>query len=95
MPKFHVKETFEIPHRKLFVMMGSILEGEIHPGMFACIPFNPSVEMTVRVHSIETARHPDGEYVCLCIQSECDDMEFLTAFNIRDETLEVTIDGSD
>ncbi len=95
MPKFHVKDTFEIPDRKLFVMAGSIVEGEIRTGMFVHIPFNSSLATTARIHSIEFARRQDGEDVCLCIESEPELAEFLHDLNIGDEIFEVTEDGSD
>ena len=94
MPKFHVKETFDLPDRKLFVMAGSILEGEIQPGMSVHIRCNPSFDITAPIHSIETALRQGVEDVCLCIQSDHEEADFLSAFNIRDETLEVTKDGS-
>ena len=95
MPKFHVKETFELQDRNLFVMAGSILEGEIRPSMFVHIPCNSSLDITARIHSIETIRRHDVEDVRLCIKSEPDKMDFLTAFNIKNETIEVSAEGSD
>jgi hypothetical protein len=32
MVKFYVKDTFEIPDRRLFVMAGSVVEGEVRAG---------------------------------------------------------------
>ena len=72
-------------------MAGSILEGEIQPGMFAHIPCNSSLDITARIHSLEK----NGEDVWLCIQSEPDGMDFLSAFNIKNETIEVSTEGSD
>lgn len=96
MPKFHVKDTFEIPSRKLFVMAGTVIEGEIRQGMFVRVPFNSSLDMTVRIQCIEYARRAGGsEDVCLCIESEPELVEILRAFDIGDETFEVTTDGSD
>lgn len=65
MPRFHVRDTFEIPDRQLFVMAGSVVEGEMRAGMFVRAPFNPSLDMTAWIHSIEFARRHGGEYVCL------------------------------
>jgi hypothetical protein len=72
MAKFHVRNTLEITtDRKLFVMAGSIVEGEIRVGMFVHVPFNPSASVTARIHSIEFARRSDGrDDVCLCIEAE-------------------------
>ena len=95
MPKFHFKDTFEIPDRKLFVIAGSIVEGEIRAGMFVHIAFNPAFATTVRIHSIEFARRQGGEDVCLCIEVDPEFAEFMRDLNIDAETCEVTADGSD
>ena len=34
MATFYIKNTFEIPDRRLFVMAGSVVEGEVRVGMF-------------------------------------------------------------
>jgi|GEM_PF-1711206 len=94
-PKFHVKNTFEIPDRKLFVMAGSIVEGEIRAGMFVHIAFNPSFATTARIHSIEFARRQGGEDICLCIEADTELAEFMRDLNIGDETCEMTTEGSD
>ena len=95
MPKFHVQETFELPERNLFVMAGTVLEGEIQPGMFIHIPCNSSLDITARIDSVETALRQNSEEVCLCIKSEPDDPGLLSGFNIRNETIEVSTQGSD
>jgi hypothetical protein len=95
MPKFHVKDTFEIPDRKFFVLAGSIVEGEIRAGMFIHVAFNSAFATTSRIHSIEFARRQGGEDVCLCIEADPELAEFLRDLNIGDETCEVTTDGSD
>jgi hypothetical protein len=95
MAKFHVKDTFELPDRKLFVMAGSIVEGEIQKGMFIRVPCNTLLDMTARIHSIEFARRQGGsEDVCLCIESEPELLAILRGLNIGDETFDITKDGS-
>jgi hypothetical protein len=96
MPTFHVRDTFELPDRRLFVMAGSVVEGEIRAGMFVRVPFNSALDMTARIHSIEFARRQGcGEDVCLCIGAEPDEFETWRGLNISDETLEVTENGED
>ena len=95
MPRFHVKNTFEIPARKLFVMAGTILDGKIQVGMFIRITCNSALGMTARIHSIEFARRKDGEDVCLCIEAEPELAEMLRGLNIADETVEITTIGAD
>jgi hypothetical protein len=94
MPKFHVKDTFEIPDRKLFVIAGSVLEGEIRAGMFVHIPFNSSVARTAQIHCVEFARRQGREDVCLCVESEPELAELFRDLNIGDQTFEITADGS-
>ena len=95
MPRFHVRDTFEIPDRKLFVMAGSVVDGEVRAGMFVRVPRKSSLDMTARIHSIEFARRVGGgEDVCLCIQSEPELAEVLRGLDIGNETFEITKDGS-
>ena len=95
MPTFHVTRTFKLPERKLFVMAGSVLEGESLPGMFGHMPCNSSLDITARIQSIEKPRRLDADDVWLCIEEEPDEVDLLSALNVSDETLESTIEGSD
>jgi hypothetical protein len=97
MPKFHVKNTFTIAGRPHFVLAGSIVEGEIHPGMFVRVPLNSSTRMTARIDCIEFARRSGGlDDTCLCIRyTEPEELEIWRGLDIGGETFEVTTDGSD
>jgi hypothetical protein len=95
MPKFHVKETFQIPDRGLFVMAGSIVEGEIRKGMFVHFPCNSALDITGKIDCIEFARRKDGEDVCLCFEGEPEELDFWRAMNISDQTLEISDHGSE
>ena len=96
MPKSYVGDTFEIAGQDLFVMAGSIVEGEIRAGMFVRVPFTSLSEMTARIHCIEFARRRGGsEDICLCIKFEPDTLELWRGLNIEGETFEVTTNGSD
>lgn len=88
MPRFHVRDTFEIPDRKLFVMAGSIVEGEIQRGMFVRVPLDSETGIRLLIDSIEFARRQDGEDVCLCIWSGPNFTEVLRGMDFRDETFE-------
>jgi hypothetical protein len=89
MPQFHVRHSFEIPDRKLFVMAGSIVEGEIRTGMFVRVPLNSDTGIRLFIDSIEFARRHDGEDICLCISSGPNFTEVLRGFDFRDQTFEV------
>ena len=97
MAKFHVKDTFAIEGRPHFVLAGSIVEGEVRPGMFVHVPFNSNTAMTARIDCIEFARRLGGhEDICLCIRyTEPKELELWRGLDIGDEIFEVTTDGSD
>ncbi len=57
MPKFHVKDTFEVPDRGLFVLAGSIVDGIVRSGMFVHLGF--FAEPTTAVPKFLWFLHPD------------------------------------
>jgi hypothetical protein len=93
--RFHVKDTFEVPSRQIFVMAGSVIEGGISAGMFVHFPLNSIDVMTVRIHCIEVARRQGGDDVCLCFEAQGKAGELLRGLNIGNETFDVTTEGSD
>ena len=92
MPTFHVKDTFEIPTRKLFVMAGTILNGKIQAGMFVRVRCNSELDMKVRIHSIEFALRKNGEDVCLCIEADPKLAQLLRGLNIANQTVDVVLE---
>jgi len=92
MPRFYVKDTFEIPSRQLFALAGSIVEGTIKTGMFVRVPLNSETGMRLLIHCIEFARRKDGEDVCLCIWAGENFAEALRGLDIGGETYDVTPD---
>ena len=93
MAKFFVREAFEIPDRRIFVLAGEIVEGEVHPGMFVRIPWNSEIGMRLLIDSIEFVRRQNGEDVCLCIRSGPSFVNVLDGLNFADETFEVSTEG--
>lgn len=91
MSKFHVNDTFALESRRLFVLAGSILEGEIRAGMIVNVPLNSSLVVSGQIHSVEFARRAGGrEDVCLCISYEdSDELGAWEALNIKNETLDL------
>ena len=91
MAKFHVIYTFTLEGRKLFVLAGYIVEGDIVAGQILRVPFNSQLSMTAPIHAIEYARRsPDREDVCLCISyDDQDDLAVWQGLNIYDETFEI------
>jgi len=91
MSKFRVNDTFALESRQLFVLAGSIVEGQIRAGMIVNVPLNSSLLISGAIHSIEFARRTDGrEDVCLCITYEdSDELRVWNALNVQDEVLDV------
>jgi len=74
MSKFRVNDTFALESRRLFVLAGSIVEGQIRAGMIVNVPLNSSLLISGQIHSVEFARRTDErEDVCLCIAYEGSD----------------------
>jgi len=91
MSKFRVNDTFVLKGRRLFVLAGSVVEGQIRAGMIVKVPLNSSLSISGQIHSIEFARRTDGrEDVCLCIACEgSGELDVWNGLNIQDETLDV------
>src|SRR5262249_8957013 len=91
MSKFRVNNTFALESRRLFVLAGSIVEGQIRAGMIVKVPLNSSLSISGQIHSVEFARRTDGrEDVCLCITYEDpDEVDVWKSLNLRNETLDV------
>jgi hypothetical protein len=91
MCKFWVNHTFALEPRRLFVLAGSIVEGQVRPGMIVNVPLNSSLLISGQIHSVEFARRSDGrEDVCLCITYEDpDELAVWNDLNIQNETLDV------
>lgn len=91
MPKFQIIDSFAIESRCLFVLAGSITEGNIKTGMLVRIPFNTALSMTAPIESIEFLRREGGrEDTALCIKCQnADELEMWSGLNIGDEAVDV------
>ena len=96
MSKLRVNDTFALESRRLFVLAGSIVEGQLRAGMIVNVPLNSSLVVSGQIHSVEFARRADGrEDVCLCISYEdSDELGVWNALNVRNETLDVVPSSS-
>jgi hypothetical protein len=96
MPRFLVRNTFELRKQPLFVLAGSVVEGEIQQGMFVRIPFNSSLTMTVRIHSMGFEHHAGGsEDICLGIECGPELVEIWRSLDLTNEVLEVVTEDLD
>ena len=95
MAKFRVKSTFTIEGRPHFVLIGSIVGGEVGAGMFVRVPLNSGLSITGRIDCIEFARTLDGkDDTCLCIRcADPKEMEIWRSLEIKEEILDVTTDA--
>jgi hypothetical protein len=90
MPRFHVRDTFAINDKSVFVMAGFVIEGEIVAGMSVRFPFKENVMMTADIDHIQFVRRPDGDVVCLCIRCATPDEATLwEALKIKDHTVDI------
>jgi uncharacterized protein (DUF1015 family) len=91
MSKFRVNDTFALESRRLFVLAGSIVEGQIRAGMIVNVPLNSSLLISGQIHSVEFVRRTDErEDVCLCIAYEgSDELGVWNALNVQNEMLDV------
>ncbi len=91
MSKFRVNDTFALESRRLFVLAGSIVEGQIQAGLIVNISLNSSLLISGQIHSVQFARRTDGrEDVCLCITyGDSDELSMWNALNVQNETLDV------
>ncbi len=91
MAKFHVIDTFVLESRKLFVLAGFIVDGEMRIGQSVRVPLNDKLAMDARIEAIEFARRsPHRDDVCLCISyTDTGELAFWQGLNIGDEALEV------
>lgn len=92
MPKFYIREVFEIPNKQVFVLAGSTTEGEIRPGMLVQIPLNSQMGIIIPIQSIETERRGDRDELCLHLSLRSDEIETLRALDMTDELCEVLAD---
>jgi hypothetical protein len=92
MPRFHVRDTFSINDKSIFVMAGFVIEGEIRAGMLVRMPVGATVMMTAEIDRIEYVRRPDGDVVCLCIRcAKPEEVTLWQALNIKDQTIDIIL----
>jgi len=89
MAKFHVRGSFELPGKQLFVLAGYVVEGEVSAGMLVHVPFNPRFVVTECIRSVERLTGDRGVELALCFEADEELAEFWRGTNIGDEILEV------
>lgn len=90
MPRFHVRDTFAIGDKNLFVLAGFVIEGEIKDGMLVRLPFSATIMLTEPIDHIRHLQRPDGDVVCLCLQCDTtDDAALWHALQLKDRTIDI------
>jgi hypothetical protein len=90
MPRFHVRDTFAISDKSLFVLAGFVIEGEITAGMSVRLPFNASIMMSEVIDHIQNVERPDGNVVCLCLRCRsAEEATLWDALKIKDRTIDI------
>ena len=94
---FAVVDSFAIKSRNEFYLIGELTEGKIEPMWFVNVPLNKSLNITVRIKSIEDVdfTHERGRYKLIIVDSDPESTELLLGLNIGSETVNITIDGED
>jgi len=90
MSRFHVRDTFAIHDKSVFVLAGFVIEGEIAAGMSVQTPFNPTVMVTAKIDQVQHLHQPDGDIVCLCIRcANPQETALWEALKIKDRTIDL------
>ncbi len=90
MARFHVRDSFAIEDKSIFVLAGFAIEGEGLAGMSLRLPFSSTVMMTAEIDHIQFVRRPDGDVVCLCLRcAKPEETTLWEALKIKDQTIEI------
>ncbi len=90
MPKFQVMDTFESPERQIFVLAGSVVEGEVQPGMWVNVPCGEFMTLRAPILKVESITRSGREDVCLCVRADLAQTLREDGVEIRGQTIEIT-----
>ncbi len=86
---FYASGSFLLRERRLFVIVGDVLEGEVRAGMKLSVPLG-GIALTTRVASVEFVDviHERKAYLGLAIEcADPDELDFWMGLGISGETL--------
>jgi len=94
---FSVIDSFAIKSRNEFYLIGELTEGEIKPTWSVNIPLNKSLNVTLKIKSIEDIdfTQEQDRYKLIIVDSDSESTEVLLGLNIGSEKLNITADGED
>ncbi len=90
--KFRAVGSFLVRSRRLFVIVGDVVEGTVVPGMTVRLPLNPSLTVAASVKAVEYVDilHEGKSYMGLALEYEHpEELEFWMAMRISGEVLEL------
>jgi hypothetical protein len=95
--QFRVVESFALTAKNEFYLIGNLTEGEIQKNWFVYIDMNSSLSMTLRIQDIDDLHMSGGKekYKLLTFLGENEILEILLGLNIRNESLNIKIEGQD
>lgn len=89
--RFHVKHTFPIEGRHLFVLVGTPVEGTLEAGMQVSVPVSTALFVSIPIHGVEMVRRGGAESVALTYRySRPEELETLRNLALGGTILEVT-----
>jgi hypothetical protein len=88
--RFHVKHTFAIEGRHLFVLVGTPVEGTLEAGMHVSVPVSDALFVSIQIHGVEMVRRGGAESVALTYRySRPEELETLRNLSLGETILEV------
>jgi hypothetical protein len=91
--QFKAAGTFHLRSRRMFVIYGDILSGDVRSGMYLALPMNPGFAVTGRIASVEFVDVVPQQRAYVGLVMDYDDPQelgFWEAMNISDEVLEIS-----
>jgi len=94
---FAVVDSFAINNRNEFYLIGELIEGKIEADWFVNLPLNSTIDLTLRIKSIEDIDFSKerNRYKLIIVDSEPESTELLLGLSIGSETVNITIEGED
>lgn len=91
MGRFWVVGSFHIRSKKLFALVGSLLEGKAEPGSMVCVRLG-GLGVTTRIASLEVidVSHENRQYLGLVLAyDDPDELDFWNALSLSNEEIEL------
>ncbi|QJX46371.1 hypothetical protein HMJ29_05245 [Hymenobacter taeanensis] len=93
--KFEVIDSFAIPRRKEFYLIGLITEGLIQEGWHAHIPLNGSLTLAVKIERVEYVLKAQQEYPVLVIAAQDEELDLLLSLSVGSEQVIISTEGAE